>query len=70
MDHNRQVTAIPSGPATPATCARCGATAPGGGEPPFTWSTALEDGRRTHTCESCARAALRSIEAKLDPQWW
>jgi hypothetical protein len=64
------VTDTPASPATPVACARCGAVAPGAGDPPFTWSTEIEDGRRTHTCEACARAALRSIEAKLDQQWW
>ncbi len=37
---------------------------------PLTWVTSVEDGRRRHYCERCAREHLRSIEAKLDAEWW
>ncbi|HMT31635.1 MAG TPA: hypothetical protein PKA99_03290 [Dermatophilaceae bacterium] len=34
------------------------------------WSLGWEKGRQIHTCPECARAFLRSIEAKLDSEWW
>jgi hypothetical protein len=30
----------------------------------------LSDAAVTWTCERCSRAHLRSIESKLDPEWW
>jgi hypothetical protein len=49
-------------------CAWCGATAAGG--PPLTWvSSAERDGVRWY-CERCARENLRSIEGRLDAEWW
>jgi hypothetical protein len=52
-------------------CTLCGATPEG--EPdelPLRWCTSVEDGVTTVCCDVCAREYLRSIEAKLDPQWW
>jgi ribosomal protein S27E len=49
------------------TCALCGATEP---SLPLGWSTALERGRRVVHCESCSRENVRSMESKLDPEWW
>jgi hypothetical protein len=37
---------------------------------PLTWVTSIENGRPQLYCEQCARAHLRSIEAKLDSEWW
>ncbi len=50
-------------------CARCG-TAAEGDTVPVTWLSAVEDGRRLHFCESCARLHIRAIESRLDSLWW
>jgi hypothetical protein len=36
----------------------------------LTWSTSVEDGRRRDVCPACTRANVRSIEGKLDEEWW
>jgi hypothetical protein len=51
------------------TCDFCGATAPGP-DLPLTWVTSLENGKPKTYCERCAREHLRSIEGKLDSEWW
>ncbi len=51
------------------TCDFCGATAPSA-ELPLTWTTAFERGRTKYFCETCSRENLRSIEGKLDSEWW
>ncbi len=54
-------------------CSTCGLTATTEAEVTharLTWSSGLERGRRTWTCERCARENLRGIEGKLDSQWW
>ena len=55
----------------------CGEVAPGEpgehGEPdpmPLTWITSVENGKRRVYCDRCSREHLRSIEAKLDSEWW
>jgi hypothetical protein len=50
-------------------CAVCGATADGD-DVPLGWSTGVERGRRVVVCEACTRSHARSIEAKLDSEWW
>jgi hypothetical protein len=56
-------------------CAGCGRT-PRVDEPvtgagmPWTWSTARDADRVTVLCDGCAREYARSIEAKLDAEWW
>jgi hypothetical protein len=53
-------------------CSACGTTA----RPQehaaarLTWSRSTDAGRTTWTCGSCSRDNLRSIESKLDPDWW
>ena len=53
------------------TCARCGTTAE---ELPLTWSS--ETVRRgtekqvVHYCDRCSRENVRSIEGRLDQEWW
>ena len=37
---------------------------------PLSWVTSRENGRLRLFCPDCARAHLRSIEAKLDSAWW
>lgn len=34
------------------------------------WSTAVEGGRRRSYCEYCSREHLRSMEGKLDSEFW
>jgi hypothetical protein len=52
-------------------CDMCGEAAPGEpGTTPLTWVISVENGHRRVYCESCARDNLRSIEAKLDSEWW
>lgn len=55
--------------AGPVVCARCG-TAAEGGTAPLTWLSSVEDGRRLHFCETCARLHIRAIESRLDSVWW
>ena len=52
-------------------CARCGAlgTAPVGGLPEG-WSLASSDRGVDRLCAACTRENVRSIEAKLDEEWW
>ena len=52
-------------------CDMCGERAPGDpGTMPLTWVTSVENGKQRVYCERCAREHLRSIEAKLDSEWW
>ena len=52
-------------------CGTCGATAPADdASAVLTWSMAVERGRTTWTCPDCARRHVRSIEGKLDSEWW
>jgi hypothetical protein len=52
-------------------CDMCGEPAPGEpGTMPLTWVTSVENGKRRVYCERCSRENLRSIEAKLDSEWW
>jgi hypothetical protein len=37
---------------------------------PLSWVVSVEAGRTRTYCEACAREHLRSIEAKLDSEWW
>ncbi|MCX3285138.1 hypothetical protein OR263_00120 [Streptomyces sp. NEAU-H22] len=52
-------------------CARCGTSAEGLTDaPPLTWTYSVENGARRHFCETCSRDNLRSIEGRLDSDWW
>ncbi|MGN6333220.1 MAG: hypothetical protein ACTHOD_16480 [Motilibacteraceae bacterium] len=51
------------------TCAHCGTAEPGE-SPPLTWVSSVERGAQRWYCERCARENLRSIEGKLDSEWW
>jgi hypothetical protein len=53
----------------PVTCAWCGRAAPGDGVP-VDWVGDATEGRQRHYCPTCAREHLRSIEARLDQEWW
>ncbi len=50
-------------------CDFCGRRADGD-DPPVTWVTSVERGRVRRYCEECSREHLRSMEAKLDSEWW
>jgi len=58
------------------TCDFCGrapdadAVTSDASEVPLTWTTSVEHGKTRVFCERCARENLRSIEAKLDSEWW
>lgn len=54
----------------PVVCATCGTPAPDVESERFAWSLAVERGRSVWTCPRCARDNLRSIEAKLEQDWW
>jgi len=58
-----------TGPDQVAACAGCGATTAG---LPIDWMFDQTSDRRVVRwfCGSCAREHLRSVEAKLDQQWW
>jgi hypothetical protein len=59
-------------------CDFCGATPIGddgevtltGDEVPLIWVVSVEAGVTRTYCASCSREHLRSIEAKLDSEWW
>lgn len=54
-------------------CHMCGRISDPGvdGNPPLAWMLDQDArGRRTWTCDACAAANVRSIEAKLDAEWW
>ena len=55
--------------ATMTSCAFCGKISEGD-VPPLTWTSAVERGRTTWFCDTCSREHLRSMEAKLDSEWW
>ncbi len=57
----------PSGLPDPA-CQLCGRV--GSGADLLQWAMDRRAGRISWTCPSCAAANLRSLEAKLDPEWW
>lgn len=53
------------------TCSRCGRHEDAPDETaPLGWSLAVDGGRRTYTCDVCARANIRAIEGKLPEEWW
>ncbi len=51
------------------TCAVCG-RAPEAWESALGWSVSVEGGREQAVCPACVRTHLRSIEGKLDPEFW
>lgn len=59
----------------PVICTGCGRV-PRADEPvtesgfAWTWSVNRDDDRVSVLCDACAREHARSIEAKLDPEWW
>jgi hypothetical protein len=53
----------------PVTCDFCGRTETDEAAT-LTWTTAVERGRRRTFCATCSREHLRSMEGKLDSEWW
>lgn len=52
-------------------CDRCGTSAGTLADgPPLTWTHSVENGVRRSFCETCSRENLRSIEGRLDSDWW
>ncbi len=53
-------------------CGRCGRLPIVDGEAlaRLEWVRGVERGRPVWTCPTCSRENLRSIEGKLDSQWW
>ena len=54
-------------PPAEVTCAMCGRTEP---EQPLSWTTSVERGTVRFYCDACSRENVRSIESKLDSEWW
>ncbi|WEH39790.1 hypothetical protein OG233_09995 [Streptomyces sp. NBC_01218] len=65
---NEQTLHPPLPEAPRVLCERCGTT--GGTSAPLTWMCALEQGAHRYYCERCARAHIRAIEGRLDPDSW
>ena len=59
--------ASPNGGSADAGADAHGAAA---GNVPLSWMVSVEAGRTRTYCEACSRQHLRSIEAKLDSEWW
>jgi len=53
-------------------CQMCGAIADPerDGNPPLSWVMDRNGGRVSWTCPRCAVDNVRSMEAKLEPEWW
>jgi hypothetical protein len=66
--------AVETGPMNRETerpvCAMCGRFPGGESAARLTWAFGVEEGRRVWTCDVCSREHLRSIEGKLDSDWW
>lgn len=54
------------------TCGTCGRQATGEGlaEARVRWTFGTEPGRTVWVCDRCSRLHARSIEGKLDSEWW
>jgi hypothetical protein len=55
-----------------ARCSQCGAVADGTSDDdvPLGWTVEVTNGAVTIVCPACTRSNVRSIEAKLDREWW
>ena len=51
------------------TCDFCGRQEPDEAKT-LTWTTSVENGRRRVYCDACSRDHLRSMEGKLDSEFW
>ena len=53
------------------SCSLCGTTVETEGDAsPLGWAMTVDGKRVTYQCAACAREHIRSIEAKLDEEWW
>ncbi len=59
----------PAEPADPLHCSECGRS-PDAAEPTWAWSRERQDDQLLILCPACTRDHSRSIEAKLDHDWW
>jgi len=57
-----------SGDESGHTCQLCGRT--GSGAELLEWVMDRRAGAVSWTCPTCANANIRSLEAKLEPEWW
>jgi hypothetical protein len=48
-------------------CSACGRTS---AEPGATWSSQVDERGLTWVCDECTRQHIRSIEGRLDIDWW
>ncbi len=51
------------------TCDFCGRQEADGSST-LTWTTSVEHGRTRRYCDVCSREHLRSMEGKLDAEYW
>jgi hypothetical protein len=51
-------------------CASCGAAPADQAGARLTWSKSVDRGRTDWMCDRCSRDNIRSIEGKLDSDWW
>jgi len=53
-------------------CSTCGSvpSEAGGAASTLDWARGVERGRVVWTCPVCVRRNVRSIEGKLDSEWW
>ncbi len=51
------------------TCDFCGRQEPEGAAT-LAWTVSVENGRRRHYCDACSREHVRSMEGKLDSEFW
>lgn len=54
------------------SCQICGVAAEADeqGRPPLTWTMDTDGVRVRWTCLRCSTEHVRSMEAKLEPEWW
>lgn len=51
-------------------CVMCGCIPEDKSAALLTWALGMEKGSKVWTCDRCSREHLRSIEGKLDSDWW
>lgn len=51
-------------------CSRCGTVAVDDPAAALTWTRSVDDGVMHLYCPRCSREHVRSIEARLDEQYW
>ncbi len=51
-------------------CVTCGTAPTDPATARLSWARGVERGRVVWTCADCSRRHVRSIEGKLDSEWW